>query len=52
MSPCPVLKVDPKTSATSSVDVQLGHVLYAVEFAPDTSHAAAYAISRVTVVLT
>jgi len=45
MAPCPVLTVGPKTSATSLMDVQLGHVLYAVEFAPDTSLAAAYAIS-------
>ena len=45
MSPCPVLTVGPKTSETSSVEVQLGHILYPVESAPDTSHAAAYAIS-------
>jgi nucleotide-binding universal stress UspA family protein len=45
MAPCPVLTVGPKTSATSSVDVQLGHILYPVEFVPDTSLAAAYAVS-------
>jgi nucleotide-binding universal stress UspA family protein len=45
MAPCPVLTVGPKTSATSSVDVQLGHVLYPVEFAPDPSYPAAYAVS-------
>jgi len=45
MAPCPVLTVGPKTSETSSADVQLGHVLYPVEFVPDTSLAAAYAVS-------
>ena len=45
MAPCPVLTVGPKTSETSSVDVQLGHILYPVEFVPDTSDAAAYAVS-------
>jgi nucleotide-binding universal stress UspA family protein len=45
MAPCPVLTVGPKVSETSSTDIQLVHVLYAVEFAPDTSHAAAYAVS-------
>jgi nucleotide-binding universal stress UspA family protein len=45
MAPCPVLTVGPKTLATSSVDVQLGHILYPVEFVPDTSAAAAYAVS-------
>jgi len=45
MAPCPVLTVGPKISETSSVDVQLGHILYPVEFVPDTSHAAAFAIS-------
>ena len=28
MAPCPVLTVGPKTLETSSVDVQLGHILY------------------------
>jgi nucleotide-binding universal stress UspA family protein len=45
MAPCPVLTVGPKTLATSSQDVQLGHILYPVEFVPDTSLAAAYAVS-------
>jgi len=45
MAPCPVLTVGPKTSETFSADVQLGHVLYPVEFVPDTSLAAAYAVS-------
>ena len=45
MAPCPVLTVGPKTSETFSVDIQPSHVLYAVDFVPDTSHAAAYAVS-------
>ena len=45
MSPCPVLTVGPKISETSSVDVNVDHILYPVEFVPDTSHAAAYAVS-------
>jgi nucleotide-binding universal stress UspA family protein len=45
MSPCPVLTVGPKTSETPSMDVQLGHILYPVEFVPDSSDAAAYAVS-------
>jgi nucleotide-binding universal stress UspA family protein len=45
MAPCPVLTVGPKVSETPSVDIQLVHVLYAIEFAPDISHAAAYAVS-------
>ena len=45
MAPCPVLSVGPKTSETWSMDVKLGHVLYPVEFVPDTSDAAAYAVS-------
>jgi nucleotide-binding universal stress UspA family protein len=45
MAPCPVLTVGPKTSETSSMDVQLGHILYPVEFVPDSSDAAAYAVS-------
>ncbi len=45
MAPCPVLTVGPKTSETSSADIQPSHVLYAVDFEPDTSHAAAYAVS-------
>ena len=45
MAPCPVLTVGPKVSETSPADIQVGHVLYGIEFAPDTSHAAAYAVS-------
>ncbi|HMD99250.1 MAG TPA: universal stress protein [Terriglobia bacterium] len=45
MSPCPVLTVGPKTSETRSMDVQLRHILYPVEFVPDSSDAAAYAVS-------
>jgi nucleotide-binding universal stress UspA family protein len=45
MAPCPVLTVGPKTSETPSVDVQLRHILYPVEYVPDTSNAAAYAVS-------
>jgi len=45
MAPCPVLTVGPKTSETRSKDVQLGHILYPVGFVPDSSNAAAYAVS-------
>jgi len=45
MSPCPVLTVGPKTSETPSTDVPLRHILYPVEFVPDPSNAAAYAVS-------
>src|SRR5271157_4885912 len=45
MAPCPVLTVGPKTSETRSMDVKLGHILYPVEFVPDSSDAAAYAVS-------
>jgi nucleotide-binding universal stress UspA family protein len=45
MAPCAVLTVGPKTSETSSPDVQLVHILYPVEFVPDTSPGAAYAVS-------
>ena len=45
MAPCPVLTVGPKTSETRSADVQLGHLLYPLEFVPDPSDAAAYAVS-------
>jgi nucleotide-binding universal stress UspA family protein len=45
MAPCPVLTVGPKTSETPSMDVQLGHILYPVEFVPDSSAASAYAVS-------
>jgi nucleotide-binding universal stress UspA family protein len=45
MAPCPVLTVGPKTPETRSMDVQLGHILYPVEFVPDSGDAAAYAVS-------
>jgi nucleotide-binding universal stress UspA family protein len=45
MAPCPVLTVGPKISETVSADVRLGHVLYPVESVPDSSNAAAYAVS-------
>jgi nucleotide-binding universal stress UspA family protein len=45
MAPCPVLTVGPRTSETPLLDVQLSHILYPVEFAPDTSLAADYAVS-------
>ena len=45
MAPCPVLTVGPKTSETSSMDVHLDHILYPLEFVPDTGDAAAYAVS-------
>jgi nucleotide-binding universal stress UspA family protein len=45
LAPCPVLTVGPKTTETYSADVQLRHILYPVEFVPDSSGAAAYAVS-------
>jgi nucleotide-binding universal stress UspA family protein len=45
MAPCPVLTVGPKTSEKPSIDVQLSHILYPVEFVPDSSNAAVYAAS-------
>jgi nucleotide-binding universal stress UspA family protein len=45
MAPCPVLTVGPKTPAIQSMGVRLDHILYPLEFVPDTSDAAAYAIS-------
>jgi nucleotide-binding universal stress UspA family protein len=45
MAPCPVLTVGPQTSETRSMHVKLGHILYPVEFVPDSSDAAAYAVS-------
>jgi len=45
MAPCPVLSVGPKTSGALSRDLEVSHILYPVEFVPDTSHAADYAIS-------
>ena len=44
MAPCPVLTVGPK-SAPTPVYRELRHILYTVEFAPDKSKAAGYAVS-------
>jgi len=44
MAPCPVLTVGPKTLPLST-ERQIRHVLYLVEYVPDTSKAAAYALS-------
>jgi hypothetical protein len=44
MAPCPVLTIGPKT-VPYSAERQIRHVLYAVEFVPDKSEAAGYAIS-------
>lgn len=44
MSPCPVLTVRPKTSPVPAKR-ELQHILYPVEFAPDRSKAARYAVS-------
>lgn len=44
IAPCPVLTVGPKTATSTSI-IKLQHVLYPVEFAPDRSDAAKYAIS-------
>ena len=43
-APCAVLTVGPKT-VTGALSVKLQHILYPVEFAPDPSDAAKYAIS-------
>jgi len=45
MAPCPVLTVGPNTSEASAMDVQPRHILYPVEFVPDTSRAADYVVS-------
>jgi nucleotide-binding universal stress UspA family protein len=45
MAPCPVLTVGPKTPEIQSMGIRLDHILYPLEFVPDTSNAAAYAIS-------
>ncbi len=44
-APCPVLTVGPKTLEMRSRDAKLSHILYPVEFVPDPSAAAAYAVS-------
>lgn len=43
-APCPVLTIGPKTAPSAS-SLKLRHVLYPVEFAPDPSEAAKYAVS-------
>jgi nucleotide-binding universal stress UspA family protein len=43
MASCPVLTVGP--NAKPPVQGKLGHILYAVEFAPDSTNAARYAVS-------
>ena len=45
LAPCPVLTVGPGTSEKRSEDVQLRHILYPVEYAPDSRDAASYAVS-------
>ena len=45
MAPCPVLTVGPKTSEAPAMDVQPRHILYPLEFVPDTSTAADYVVS-------
>ncbi len=44
MASCPVLLIGPRT-APAPAQAQLRHVLYPVEFAPDSSEAAKYAVS-------
>ena len=45
LAPCPVLTVGPKTLEMRSRDVELSHILYPLEFLPDPSAAATYAVS-------
>jgi nucleotide-binding universal stress UspA family protein len=45
LAPCPVLTVGPKTSETQVADAPVRHVLYPLEFAPDSGDAALYAVS-------
>ncbi len=44
VAPCPVLTIGPQNPAPESV-TELRHILYPVEFAPDSSQAAWYAVS-------
>ena len=44
-APCPVLTAGPNTERGFGVPGAIRHILYAVEFAPDRSSAAAYAVS-------
>jgi len=43
-APCPVLTIGPRTVPTPA-NVELRHILYLLEFAPDSSEAAEYAVS-------
>ncbi len=45
MAPCPALTVGPRTAEIQAMDVRLDHILYPLEFVPDPSNAAAYAVS-------
>jgi nucleotide-binding universal stress UspA family protein len=45
MAPCSVLTVGPNISEAPAMDMQPRHILYPVEFVPDTSHAADYVVS-------
>ena len=45
LASCPVLTVGPRTSETGSKNIGLSHILYPLEFVPDSSDAAAYAVS-------
>jgi nucleotide-binding universal stress UspA family protein len=45
LAPCPVLTVGPKTLEMRSREIELSHILYPVEFVPDQSAAATYAVS-------
>ena len=44
MAPCPVLMVGPRTAAAPA-NIQLCHILYLLEFEPDSGEAAKYAVS-------
>jgi len=45
LAPCPVLTVGPRILEVPSGDVALRHILYPVDFVPDPSGAAKYAVS-------
>jgi len=45
LAPCPVLTVGPRTPEMRSANVQLGQILYPLEFVPDSGDAATYAVS-------
>ena len=44
MAPCPVLTIGPR-SVSAPANIELRHVLYLAQFAPDSSEAAKYAVS-------